>query len=1581
MAKLELPVRAFVEDFCKRAFPDRNWNRGSGINDLVIKPMAVMLQPLRHELDVTKVGQSITNYLYMRRGDLDALAANWGKFRQRGSKSVGMVRIYFDTAAEYRFTYLEFFSLDGTTFVLVSPVDIGITDLLARRRTDGLFFFDVQVQSIGVGNRYALPAGSIVGIRNAPPGIIRVENIEDFQVTAPDESNYDVVNSMFKNLGMRNLVSRASIRAPILDNFAGILDLFIAGPEHPKMVRDLLDVEIDGKETLIHVGGMADVWLNTTSIIQRTISLSYLPSSGKFRIVSQEQAQENELLFNFATSLLTLDGRFSAPDYPDAQMDESSGVLFDVAGVVNNTFALAARQSDGMFQLGTKDVVGGSDMMALPTPNNDDVVPATIPPSQYKQSIYLADLIGINLANTDAQVGDILFFQGVYRKITALGGRVLSLGPSLSLTSSFIWSDNGGRIVMHAGDRFIPTSVGLARINDECLIPFGPAAGQYRVLSVDPVPGSPTISGISVGNVVSRGSLVYQSNQGGEFTYLYYAPPPAAPLTAPKLPLTVSATSWVHLADDEGYDQTPATWLRIKSVTRLPSNVVQIVTIGGTTTPPAVVTVVEGLRDVLLTKTAIFFERTGSASFNRSTRQIFGDPAALVGNEGHTLYANQVQTLIVAATTTLQSLGIGVIATVGDLIIFEGGNIPENQRTITGGDGTKFTVMIDSIVDDDTIVFRPGLPFDIQPGTRLAVLRNHVPVGSAVVDAIDVIDKTVEFVSWPLGLGDGTGMFLRDPSGQYYTIMRSTAGLIRQLKFNPDQQAVTLTFGPSGYLTAGPDDIGSAVQQDNGIRIVVGVLKAYDNAARTWDVIPNDPAVDVFVVSPTNPVTIVDSPATGFVTGISAPFQVNYFAPVMPADKGMLVRQGDYIGVLDDVNGYTWTIKPLSESDLFDSVDDTTFVDYGTGVPQFLPGKGYGTLREPASPPVLNQGTAIMVLDDVPAFVPTDTLQVFSRFGISGGMFDGRVFKVLPDAAVNLNPFGTVDKATDKLLALLGSNYDTYDLDNTTRWSLGLSDVVDADLIRIANAPGPMPLPIVGAIYQGTTALNVVGSNMGIWAQHGRILVISTGGAQYNLIIDHPLGIDSVQLLDPLPITLYPDEGGIEYEIVEGLNTPFMVVPQANLLPYRVFRTPQLADVLVQGISGNYGSAPPNNNLLIDPAMNFASLISGSDYTTGDLLLYIDSGPDASPTPRIITGLFNAITLSVSPVFTNDATNIQYHVSRRNYDNNHEFWVNGTITGANTIHLDVPVGWDIARNFTDGELEFVIAPHPHGSRALETWSMPIVTGTYDPVAQVLTLNMANGTVDPGHTIFLPTIGFPAPYIGQEVRVMPRLTDRSATHNLSGSAVNTFDYYAGTYFALPVVRIQSVDQLNPQTGVAEKSLAYRMIINFPGLRYSANENDSIEILDPDKEGALLQPIRVTYLADLSVSAINAYLNADDTRVLNANQLAKRMETISVDLAVSVRSELTEAQVSDALSTFINTTHSVERLSKDKLIKYLYDHNVVSYIEVASITLSGTYYPLDGVNVDYTDVDELFGADTACYLARSITVTKLTERVTT
>lgn len=1639
MAKLELPILAFVEDFVRRAFPNRDWSRGSAVGDLVIQPMATILQPLRQEIDAIKINQSVANYPFMNREDLDALAANWAKFRQTGGRSIGNVRLFFDRAADYEFNFLEFFSTDGTEFVLQAPIRITARELLANRRSDNTFFFDVPVQSVGKGSRFALSAGSIVGIRNGPPSIIRVTNVEDFQVTAPDESNFDVVNSMYRNLSMRNLVSRASIRAPLLENFPGILDIFVAGPDHVNMVRDIETVTINGRDVQLHLGGMTDVWVNTNGVIQRQVNLSYLPSSKEVKIVSAEQVQANSLVYAFSRLLLDIEGRYSAFEFPEIDLDESVGIFIDQIGIPIESFVIDTRKDD-QYRLSSEEVVSGSDMVPLPVPTG-------------LKSVTLTDIFGINLNNTAVEAGDMIRLGDNYHRIVAKSGRVVSLSSKIDVESPTTYDDTLG--VVESGDRQIPllNADTIARLNDRLVVTRGTAQGHYRVLAVD-------TNDVWVGNPRARVDLTYSSDDSGEVTYDVTAVGGGTP----EIPYDVDTNHWISFNDDGGYDQT-GTWSRVVSVLRS-SGGLQIVTEGGPTAGTHTVDVVQGLRGALEDETVLYFERSDEEQFDQVMRQDF--------DTGHTLYNSVLDSDLQELDNELYAIGIGQAAKVGDLIVFDApGTIPIEDTNLTGGDGTKFSVFVSRILDDDNVEFKPALSFSLAENLRFSLVRNN-GAGSALASltADNVSGSLTTFNSWPLGLGDGLGMGIRatativsdqvdsvtqngdsllvsfsgsvdlsdarpgdnlvvagtataldgthpilvvdainetviiegapiatgpvgsgtaDVEGTRVSVINSsTAGDTRTLKFEAPQDARTLTFAASNYVSPSLADIGSAVTQTVGGTTYAGVLHSFDNTLRQWTVIPNDPASDVFAVhgGAGEEVEVVNSSASGECSNTGSLFDIGYFDPI-PSDIGLIVRQGTYTGVLDSYTGapdYEWKIKPLSEFDLFDQTDVLTFVDRGSG--SATPNEAQGILRVPATEPEINTGTVVVTTDLPAAYGTGDTVDIISRFGRHAGFFDGSRFRVYDDGVINVDPFAGVNKDTDKLVVLTGGNFDVYDIADVGDDYIDVSNGAPfSDFVRIANAPPRQTLQLAGTIAAGSTSLTVPGSGLGVFAHAGRILILTYSGITVRLVIDGPNGQDGLFLKDPIPSSLFPSQS-IEFEVVEAFHLAYFIVPEASLQSYRVFRAPTSGSILLDSSTGSHTNNIGTENKFVDSDVNFLSIIGYSDFDLEkqELLLFIDDGPEASVTPYEIVGVDNETTLLLDHTFTTSAGPVSYHIVRRNRMGEREEWIDAEIVANDTLKLDVPVTWSPNRFGTYRDWQVVISHNPGlvGTLQNEIEYPTATIADYDAGTRELTLDLASDhihevdlTPEFDTSISASPVGFQDSTMHRRVRVMVRPIDKVDTLAAQGSAVNTFNYYAdGEYFVLPIVRIQSVVRLDPETLQPTTQVPYTLDVDDEGLRYSHLEENTLRITEAGND-IIFQPLRVTYLADPSIENIDNYLKDPDTRVINANPLAKRMETISASVEIEVRSEKSVAELQNLIASYVNNLDSTQRLSKDGIIKFLYQEDAVSFIDTDSLVLNATYFKFTGELVEFDDVSEVFGSDTAAYLSNAITVTKITE----
>jgi hypothetical protein len=1808
VAKIELPIRSFIESFMRQAFPERDFSRGSGINDLVVKAFSVLLQPFRHELDVVKVNQGLSNYLYMRQEDLDALAANWGKFRQTGARIEGVVRLFFNAAADYSLAYLEFVDDAGSIYNLTEPVAITVSDLVANRLGNGSFYFDVRVRSTGIGDRYVVPAGSIRTVRGGPTALFSCDNPDDFQVTSPNESNLDVVNSMYRNIGMRNLVSRSSIRAPLLDEFSNLLDVYVAGTDHPKMYRDLVTVDVNAVPVQLHLGGTVDVWCNTNAASQRDVTLTYLPTTRRIAMVSADQAEAGELAYAFSRGLLSAEGMFISPDDADIDIDESFTITFDSTGISESAF-VTADQADRVWPLAAKDMVGGTDLIFLPCRGIN---------AAGTQSIYALDPVGPNISRTPVAVGDVVStsLHG-RRRITAKAGRVMELSPVEDLKSVYTPS-----VTVGAGERRVP-SIGVhssAVINDHVRINTGAAAGQYTVLAkntdevylgrpvaggeveeiddlgggvykwlyrgTESAPATVLFTGQAVDEVIVNvsvtevyfptgfdispsGADVQEGDRitlagvdpGVDGTYtiaevntslarhfvvlntllVNVAAPapgtaeverPAAYFPAALPPEVDSATFFVYLGTDNGHDQTAARWARITEVNRL-TTTAELTVVGAALGAPTECQIIGGLAGALTPADKLSLE-TSLPSHAPST-SVLDDLSV------STFYVSTLAADFAAGTQVISSIGIGQLAQPGDLVVFTGGlSLDEPQLLSTGGDGTKITAFVSSVISPDEVRIASPFSFTIPAGTDFSVTRNRVACGSCTVLSVNAPSKAVTLSAFSRGVGDAAAMALRtsrdvmpltiasisvhdaharvvfvgspvlsnlklsdllviadlgDPTydGSYRIIsidpstfsmvieasfaapyagvgltadatrievneiVSSTAGSVRTLTFAPPKRIFKLTMSSDLYGALTSADIGKTVEQRVGNLTYRGTLHAFDNNTRVWEVQPAILSSDVFSTAVTTlgnlggfeatqplgastdiyfPVatdlsgllpgdrltvtggTLIDgvhfvsyvSPAnhyvrvTGNLAPISGPgpygavaaarpnyvtvfgagtktyptsidtnagagFARGYVAPTS-ADLGKIVRQGSNTGVLDGFSAapgvYEWYVKPVADTDTFASLTDSVFIANSPSSP--VPTDPQGLLLRPASLPALDLSSVTLVTADTPAYTTGDVLDIIPRFSHEAAMIEGSTIRVFP---------GTVDfvaagvTAGMQLLSMIGDNLGTYDITEVAADKLVLSSDLADEAVRIANAPAPqnLPVPSGGLNLTSGPAITVAGSSIGMWGGYGRVLRIEGGGRVYNLPLLSPPANDTVQPAYGIPVVL---SAGTRWtwEIIESFSADFWIVDPALLEGYRIYRPPMPGTAL---LTRTTGVTSISTNVFRDNQVDFRGVIGAAEMQ-GELLLYLDSGTDANVEPYIITAVTSPTTLLISGFnFSASESDVQYRVVYKKAITKHEGWYRGTITSASTIKLEVPANTDVRRNATLCNVYVIVEPLSFGA-PVAPWAPVRLTGSYDPASGVVTVDTAATEAESSSVVWSSGVGFIDGALFDLVRVTLRTIDRNQLTSADGSVVNTYNYYSKSkFFTLPVVRVQSVQLLDRETLAPVRDLPYNFIVSDPGLRYSAKETNVVEVLDAD---AVHEPIRINYVADSSIKDIDAYLNNPDTRVLGQNVLAKRMETISVDINVSVRSEQPSSSIAVAVSSYINSLRSTRRLTKVEIVKYLLDQNMISYVDLESMVMNIRYHEADGTTTLASDVSEYFGSDVACYLAGNITILKLT-----
>jgi hypothetical protein len=1626
MAKLELPIRAFLEDYARRAFPNLDWSRGSAINDLVLKPMAVLLQPLRHDIDAVKNAQSVINYATMPRADLDALAANWGKFRQTGARSRGVVRLYFDSAADYQLDYLEFTALDGSLFVLDAPVKVTAVELMKTRRGDGSFTYDVNVSSIGLGSRYAVPAGSISAVRNGPPAIIRCENMLDFTTTIPDESNLDVVNSMYRNLGLRNMVTPQSIRAPLYDAFPQISDIFVAGPGHSKMTRDLVTVATLSGSTTFHTGGCADIWVNTSSLSIKEATFSYLPSSQKLRLVSAEQAAEQEILYSFSTAWASVDGLYLTP--AGFTLDESSTIVFDRLGLASPTFPTDLTMPP---RVARRDLISSDELFWLPSPTT-------------RRNPLVTDMTGIDISGA-VQAHDSLLLQNDAYRLSAAAGRVMEVLPAeSSLLSRTVRTYTAGlspRSSLVIPVPNVTTGSPTVDAGSRLLVLTGPAAGEYTVQAVNGGTNQVRIGTTLAACEVSLATNAVLDLNGDS------VPETAVTELTLRAPGGAAVAQVPVITDDAchivvGALNSPTTTYRIHSVDRAGSDLV--ITVYGTFVDGLVpVSVVQGLLGDLLPNTTLHFYHDTVPNITTQHKLPWADQ--------RTRYTNVTTALLAVGATTVSLLGIGRETKTGDMLVIDDALLEFRQYHTVA-----------AILSDGSIRIAPAIQVEIEPGARLAVLACNTTdgrLGTVTVASLNGTSKDIGVTGLPLGAGDALG-FQLDVTGplvpnaagapvavtatlvsvsgtvtspiwtatfsgapdltrlqvgdtisfagttnvgldgnafevtavnavgyqvsfraklasgtvtggtvsftcrRFYTIEQSSGGLIRRLQMKPPTTVRLLSLSSVGYSIPPAVAIGSPVTQTVGATTYRGVLVAIDNVNFVWTVQPNTGA-DTFAVT-ADPVTLPVYGTSNTITAVSATTTFGYVAPLV-GQNGALVKQGVYRGQFDfaasDLPNYIWAIKPLTADDVFDRIDTPTLIDTDdNGVPDAT---GYGTARDRATEPIINLGATTLTVDQFPCFTMASTVYLRTRQAPVGALLEPTGLTV--DRQVNSSGIFTTNSvgAGDRVVLPLGDNTGSFTPSgNATSFAVPFpSGTLAEEAALPLNSPYPLSI-VTPAISAGITTLSLSGSSIGMYGHSGRIVKLVRNGVSYYCPIAAPLGADSVQLTVGLPVGFLAGTT-ITVSVLDGFLAPFFVLPAAGLQTFRTARPAVLHEALpVSGV----GSQSAGDTFSTD--ISLSSTLQFTDFDAGDVQLFLSSGPSAQPDPYPIVSMIGGTTLVVAPAsFESAAVGVSFTLAHTRAAAADEQWFTGTVTSATTIAPDAP----LMQSERYGSLDYWrLDVYP----LTDTWSavgLPISGLT----ASLLTLDITRcRTQAPAVT---DGVGFgagyytdsapAAPAVGTRVRFCLRATQRTMTLTTPGYAAQSFSYYSGGFMTLPVARVISVQELESETGAPSRDLPWTLLLDEPGLRYSSKEVNTLQINDTD---AIRRPIRVRYVADTSIATIDSFVNTPDNRVVNASQVVKRMESLVVNVSMKVRTTLSAEEISLNVASFINQRPSTQPLSKDAIIAHLYSTNAVSQIETETFTLTAIYYGADGSTVNLTS-DSVYGSETACYLSGDVLVT--------
>lgn len=233
-------LTTFINDRITQAFPDLASKEGDAITDLLNKPASILWDPIVREIRRTQRSLSFQDPATLTLEEADALGANLFSQRRKGDISRGVGRILFTSPQNVSVSPVNFFtSRGGLHFFPVELQSIRTQEMLLNVNSEGLYYFDINLQAEKAGTSYNIGPNQLVSVANIPAAV-RVQNLRRFRFGQNEETAVQFVGRTRQSLSERSLVTLRGAAAKILDSFPDVNRLNLVGFNDPEMQRDLL---------------------------------------------------------------------------------------------------------------------------------------------------------------------------------------------------------------------------------------------------------------------------------------------------------------------------------------------------------------------------------------------------------------------------------------------------------------------------------------------------------------------------------------------------------------------------------------------------------------------------------------------------------------------------------------------------------------------------------------------------------------------------------------------------------------------------------------------------------------------------------------------------------------------------------------------------------------------------------------------------------------------------------------------------------------------------------------------------------------------------------------------------------------------------------------------------------------------------------------------------------------------------------------------------------------------------------------------------------------------------------------------
>jgi len=299
-----------IVQFLRDAGYEGSLEDGTGLNDIVVRPNAVIRELFAQMVDRVAAYQSLQKAVELRSsiGDeeydaaVDSILSNWFVTRNEGKPSTGLIRYWFLRPMDFmHFTDGQTVGqVDGVTMVADGEQvfsEESFSYILNTTDNQNEYYIDVAVRTLENsdiapsdtgGNDISCSFNDVYFLRATIPGTCTAGTVV--------ESSEDFIRRTEQAITTRELITARAINTVVLNEFADVIRLYVARHGSSEQLRDIVEFQ----NVIVHVGNKADIyiasWLTKQTMqveaVEGVIDIEQLPSStsvvGYVKAVSED---------------------------------------------------------------------------------------------------------------------------------------------------------------------------------------------------------------------------------------------------------------------------------------------------------------------------------------------------------------------------------------------------------------------------------------------------------------------------------------------------------------------------------------------------------------------------------------------------------------------------------------------------------------------------------------------------------------------------------------------------------------------------------------------------------------------------------------------------------------------------------------------------------------------------------------------------------------------------------------------------------------------------------------------------------------------------------------------------------------------------------------------------------------------------------------------------------------------------------------------------------------------------------------------------------------------------------------------